>query len=245
MKSWIVRAALVAGLAGSTNIHAGGLPVIDVANLVQTTRTALQSLKTEIYENTNIAYQYRMMANQLLQATGMDPAHLTEQLDAIKDEIGKFDLYGVTLNDLYGAVSDNADYLSKVRSMVKASGKPSGQWLEDQRTLLANGDKTAKNLFDLGNSVVKNVQSQAKRRQKIQKEMKLTGTAQAAAEATNEMLDVLANQNSDLLQMMSAKVQSDADKDQKALAIETESLDTARRLQAERDQQRQKILNLK
>ncbi|NOV26621.1 MULTISPECIES: conjugal transfer protein TrbJ [Cupriavidus] len=244
MKRWIVRAAMVASLAVSTNVHAA-LPVIDGANLVQTTRTALQALKTEIYENTNIAYQYRMMANQLLQATGMDPAHLTEQLDAIKDEIGKFDLYGVTLNDLYGAVSDNADYLSKVRSMVKASGKPSGQWLEDQRTLLANGDKTAKNLFDLGTSVVKNVQTQAKRRQKIQKEMKLTGTAQAAAEATNEMLDVLANQNSDLLQMMSAKVQSDADKDQKALAIETESLDTARRLQAERDQQRQKILNLK
>lgn len=244
MKRWIARAAMVASLAVSTNVHAA-LPVIDGVNLVQTTRTALQALKTEIYENTNIAYQYRMMANQLLQATGMDPAHLTEQLDAIKDEIGKFDLYGVTLNDLYGAVSDNADYLSKVRSMVKASGKPSGQWLEDQRTLLANGDKTAKNLFDLGTSVVKNVQTQAKRRQKIQKEMKLTGTAQAAAEATNEMLDVLANQNSDLLQMMSAKVQSDADKDQKALAIETESLDTARRLQAERDQQRQKIMNLK
>ncbi|MNT59640.1 hypothetical protein D3C72_1971680 [compost metagenome] len=75
--------------------------------------------------------------------------------------------------------------------------------------------------------------------------MKLTGTAQAAAQATNEMLDVLASQNSDLLQMMSATVQSDADKDQKALAIETESLDTARRLQAERDQQRQKIMNLK
>uniref|UniRef100_A0A375HEV4 TrbJ-like protein n=1 Tax=Cupriavidus taiwanensis TaxID=164546 RepID=A0A375HEV4_9BURK len=87
MKGWIVRAALVASLAISSNVQASGLPVIDVANLMQTTRTALQSLKTEIYENTNIAYQYRMMANQLLQATGMDPAHLTEQLDAIKDEI--------------------------------------------------------------------------------------------------------------------------------------------------------------
>ncbi|KAI3602992.1 conjugal transfer protein TrbJ [Cupriavidus necator] len=245
MKKWFAKAAVAASLSFSSLAYAGGLPVIDVANLLQTTRTALQSLKTEIYENTNIAYQYKMMANQLLQATGMDPVHLAEQLDAIKDDIGKYDTYGVTLKDLYGTVTENADYLAKVQSMVTASGKTSGQWLEDQRTLLTNGDKTAKNLFNLGNTVVKNVQTQAKRRQKIQKEMKLTGTAQAAAEATNEMLDVLANQNSDLLQMMSAKAQSDADKDQKALAIETVSLETARRLQAERDQQRQKILNLK
>jgi len=245
VKKWFAKAALAASLSLSSLAHASGFPVIDVANLLQTTRTALQSVKTEIYENTNIAYQYKMMANQLLQATGMDPVHLAEQLDAIKDDIGKYDVYGMTLKDLYGTISENADYLNKVQSMVAASGKSNDQWLDDQRTLLSNGDKTAKNLFSLGNTVVKNVQTQAKRRQKIQKEMKLTGTAQAAAEATNEMLDVLANQNSDLLQMMSAKTQSDADKDQKALAIEAESVDAARRLQAERDQQRQRILNLK
>lgn len=59
------------------------------------------------------------------------------------------------------------------------------------------------------------------------------------------MLDVLASQNSDLLQLMSARAQSDADKDQKSVAVESESMELARRLQTDRDAQRQKILNLK
>ncbi|SDD57045.1 P-type conjugative transfer protein TrbJ [Cupriavidus sp. YR651] len=245
MKKWFINAAAAASFAIASSAHATGFPVIDISNLIQNTMTALQSVKDEVYQNTNIAYQYKMMANQLLQATGLDPSQLTEQLGALQSEISSNETYGGALKDLYGSLSGNADYLNRVQSMVVSSGKSPGQWFEDQRTLLNNGDKTAKNLFKLGTSVFNNTEAVAKRREKIQKQMKLSPTAQATAQTTNQMLDVLASQNSDMLQLMSAKTQSDADKDQKSLAVATESAAVAEQLQADRDAQRQKILNLK
>lgn len=245
MKKWFIKAAVAASFTLSSVAHAAGLPVIDVTNLIQNTMTALQSVKDEVYQNTNIVYQYKMMANQLLQATGLDATQLTEQLTALTEEISSYEEYGNVLKDLYGAVGGNTDYLNRVQSLIVAANKSPNQWLEDQAALLVNGDKTAKNLFNLGRTVFKNTETLAKRREKIQKQMKLTPTAQAAAQTTNQMLDVLASQNSDLLQLMSARAQSDADKDQKAVAIDTETMEAARKLQADRDTQRQKILNLK
>ncbi|CAG2155405.1 conjugal transfer protein TrbJ [Cupriavidus numazuensis] len=245
MKKWCLKAAAAATLVLSSAANATGLPVIDVANLVQTTMSAMQSLKDEVYQNTNVVYQYKMMANQLLQATGLDASQLTEQLNAIKGDIGQYEVYGASLKDVYGAVSDNGDYLKRVQSMMISSGKTPAQWFDDQRALLNGGDKTAKNLFNLGATVFKNTQAAAKRRQKIQDQMNLTPTAQATAQTTNQMLDVLASQNSDVLQLMSARAQSDADRDQKVVAVEAEVLNAARQLQADRDQQRQTIMDMK
>ncbi|TDF64897.1 conjugal transfer protein TrbJ [Cupriavidus sp. L7L] len=236
MKKWIANIALATSVFGATSAQAA-LPVTDWVGLVQTTRTAMQSLKTEVYENTNIVYQYKMMANQLLQATGLDAVALTEELDAIRDDIGKYETYGTSLKDLYGTVSDNADYLKKIQSMVVASGKTKEQWFDDQRKLLSNGDKTAKNLFSLGEQVFKNTQSVAQRRQKIQAQVKLSPTAQAAAQTTNQMLDVLASQNSDLLQLMSVRAQADADKDQQSVARETQSAEAMRAISTAQDEE--------
>lgn len=235
MKKWFVTAAAAATFAIAPAAQASGLPVIDVANLIQSTMTALQSLKDEVYQNTNIAYQYKMMANQLLQATGLDASDVTTQLSAIQDEIGDYEAYGASLKDLYGTVSDNKDYLSKVQSMIVASGKTKEQWFDDQSALLANGDKTAKNLFNLGDKVFKNTQATAKRRQKIQSQIKLSPTAQAQAQTTNQMLDVLASQNSDLLQLMSVRAQADADKDQQSVAKDTQSTEAMRAIKKSQD----------
>ncbi|WP_439672797.1 Conjugal transfer protein TrbJ (plasmid) [Cupriavidus necator] len=236
MKKWIANIAIATSVFGASSAHAA-LPVTDWVGLIQTTMTAMQSLKTEVYENTNIAYQYKMMANQLLQSTGLDAAALTEQLDAIKDDIGKYEVYGTSLKDLYGTVSDNAAYLKKIQSMVVASGKTKEQWFQDQRQLLSNGDKTAKNLFSLGEQIFKNTQSVAQRRQKIQAQVKLSPTAQAAAQTTNQMLDVLAGQNSDLLQLMSVRAQADADRDQQSVARETQSAEVMRAISTAQDEE--------
>ncbi|MFJ4291226.1 conjugal transfer protein TrbJ [Cupriavidus sp. NPDC089707] len=236
MKKWIANIAIATSALGASSAHAA-LPVTDWVGLVQTTMTAMQSLKTEVYENTNIMYQYKMMANQLLQATGLDAGAIMEQLDSITEEIGKYEIYGTTLKDLYGTVSDNADYLKKIHSMVVASGKTKDQWFEDQRALLSNGDKTAKALFSLGEQIFKNTQSVAKRRQKIQSNIKLSPTAQAAAQTTNQMLDVLASQNSDLLQLMSVRAQADADKDQQSVAKETQSAEAMRAITIAQDEE--------
>ena len=62
-------------------------------------------------------------------------------------------------------------------------------------------------------------------------------TAQAAAQTTNQMLDVLASQNSDLLQLMSVRAQSDADRDQQTVAKETQSADARRAIATAQDEE--------
>ncbi|WP_059414585.1 hypothetical protein [Cupriavidus basilensis] len=241
MQKLIAKATLAASIAASTGANATGLPVIDVANLAQTTVSALQSVKTEVYENTNIIYQYKMMANQLLQATGLDADALTEQTSSISDNINDLQTYGAALKDLYGGVSDSADYLHRVQSMVSSSGKTSSQWFQDQASLLASGDKTAKNLFNLGSKVFSNTEALAKRRKQIQEKTNLTPTAQATAQTTNQMLDVLASQNSDVLRLMSTRAQADAAKEQQANAEATEKTEAMKGIVAEQDRQLQQI----
>ena len=51
------------------------------------------------------------------------------------------------------------------------------------------------------------------------------------------MLDVLASQNSDLLQLMSVRAQSDADRDQQAVAKETQSADARRAIATAQDEE--------
>lgn len=241
--NWIAAALSAVALVASPLAHASGWPVFDAANFLKNTMTAAQALKTEVYENTNITYQYKMMLNQLLQATGLDNAAMQLQASAIKADITKHEQYGQTLESLYGGLSDNASFLGRVQSLVVQSGKSPDQWFLDQRTLLSNGDKTAQRLFSMGTDIAKSNQTLAKRRQKIQSDMEMSPTAEATAQATNHMLDVIASQNGDLLQLMSAKTQSDAVKDQKDLAAATESAAAAEELQKARDAQRTKLIN--
>ncbi|MFP3480224.1 type VI secretion protein, partial [Burkholderia sp. SIMBA_057] len=82
MKKILARIALMAGLTFCvSNAAYAQLTVIDPTNLIQNTITALKAIKTEVYQDSNIAYQYQMMANQLLQATNLDPAAMKAQYD--------------------------------------------------------------------------------------------------------------------------------------------------------------------
>ncbi len=144
MKKALSATLLTASLLMSPLAHASGMPVFDAANFIKNTLTAAQALKTEIYENTNIVYQGKMMLNQLTQAIGLDPVAMAAQAKGIQEDIKRFQEYGTAVKDLYGGVTQTADFLSNVQGLVTASGKTPEQWFRDQRTLLATGDKTAK-----------------------------------------------------------------------------------------------------
>lgn len=237
MKKALSAALVAATLMMSPLAHASGWPVFDAANFIKNTMTAAQALKTEIYENTNIVYQSKMMLNQLQQAVGLDPVAMATQAMGIQEDITRYQAYGSAVKDLYGSVTNTADFLSNVQGLVTASGKTPEQWFRDQRTLLATGDKTAKRLFDLGQDVTTNNKKLAERRRDLQSDLNMNQTAQATAQLTNQMLDVMAGQNADLLQLMGAKTQADAVKDQKANAEQTERTNNADQLQRDRDAQ--------
>jgi len=237
MKAAFASALVAATLMTSTLVHAGGMPVFDAANFIKNTMTASQALKTEIYENTNIVYQNKMMLNQLQQAVGLDAVSMALQEKGIVEDIEKYQRYGQTLKDLYGNVADTADFLNNVQGLMATSGKSPDQWFRDQRTLLDTGDKTAKRLFGLGQAVTSNNQKLAKRRRDLQSDLELNQTAQATAQLTNQMLDVMSGQNADLLQLIGAKTEADAVKDQRANAQETERNDAGEKLQRDREAQ--------
>jgi len=237
MKKAFSAALVTASLLMSPLAHAGGMPVFDAANFIKNTLTAAQALKTEIYENTNIVYQNKMMLNQLQQAVGLDPVAMAAQAKGIQEDIGRYQAYGSAVKDLYGSVTNTADFLSDVQGLVTASGKTPDQWFRDQRTLLATSDKTAKRLFDLGQDVTNNNKKLAERRRDLQSDLNMNQTAQATAQLTNQMLDVMAGQNADLLQLIGAKTQADAVKDQKENAERAERTNNADQLQRDRDAQ--------
>ncbi|MCY0852652.1 hypothetical protein [Cupriavidus sp. D39] len=149
-----------------------------------------------------------------------------------RTDITKHEQYGQVLQSLYGGVSDNADFLGRVQSLVVQSGKSPDQWFQDQRTLLTSGDKAAKQLFNLGNSIAQSNQTLAKRQGKD------SGGHATVPHRTGDCGGrritcsmCLASQNSDVLQLMSAKAQSDATKDQKTVAADPEATNAAQQIQ--------------
>ncbi|TCK33371.1 P-type conjugative transfer protein TrbJ [Paraburkholderia sp. BL8N3] len=211
MTKILARLVLTVGLTfcASHAVYAQ-LTVIDPTNLIQNTITALKSIKTEVYQDSNIAYQYQMLANQLLQATNLDPTAMKAQYDQIAGDISKYKQLADNATSLYGDLQDGNQWLSHVQTMITRSGKSNAQWFADMGTLYNQRDQQATQLMQTGNNVVQHIQTLSKRRQDLQSQMSLTPTAQATAELTTHYLDIVSSQMSDMLQMTANKAQKDA-----------------------------------
>ncbi|MBB4518195.1 P-type conjugative transfer protein TrbJ [Paraburkholderia fungorum] len=211
MKKILARLSLTVGMTlFASQAAQAQLAVIDPSNLIQNTITALKSVKTEVYQDSNIAYQYQMMANQLLQAVNLDPAAMKAQYDQITGDISKYKQLADNATSLYGDLQNGNQWLSHVQTMISRSGKSNAQWFADMGTLYTQRDSQATQLMQTGNNVLTHIQTLAQRRQDLQSQMSLTPTAQATAELTTHYLDIVSSQMSDLLQMTAGKVQKDA-----------------------------------
>lgn len=238
LKKTIGRLAAICVMTLLPLSAAHALIVFDPTNFAKNTVTAAEAVKSEIYQNTNLIYQYQMMLNQLKQATNLNPAAMLSQAQTISSDISGLSKYTDGLKSLYGGLQSNAQYLTKVVSLVTQSGKTPQQWLNDQSTLLQNNDTTAKQLFQQGNDVISHVGVLAKRRQEIQDQLNLSPTQQATAELTTHMLDIVSSQNGDMLTMMAAKQQSDAVDKQAQVANAQASNAAQLSLQALQNQER-------
>ena len=67
--------------------------MFDPTNFVQNTMTAAAAVKGEVYQDTNLIYQYQMMLNQLKQATNLNPAAMLAQATTITDDISSLTKY--------------------------------------------------------------------------------------------------------------------------------------------------------
>lgn len=211
MKKTFIRLAVAAGLTfGAAQAAFAQWVVIDPSNLAQNMITAMKAVKTEIYQDSNIAYQYQMMANQLLQATNLDPTAMKAQYTQITGDIDKYKQLTGTLTDMYGDLQDGSQWITHVQTLISRSGKSNAQWFADMGTLYNQRDKQATALFQMGNNVMKHAEDLGKRRQDLQSQLSLTPTAQATAELTTHYLDMVSSQMSDLLQMTAGKQQRDA-----------------------------------
>jgi type IV secretion system protein TrbJ len=214
------------------------MPVFDASNFIQNTMTAAAAVKGEVYQDSNLVYQYQMMLNQLKQATNLNPAAMLAQFNSISSDITSLSKYTDALKDLYGGLQSNAEYATKVQSLITQSGKTPDQWFADQNTLLQSNDKTAKQLFQQGNDVMSHVSTLAQRRQQIQDQLNMSPTMEATAQLTTHMLDIISSQNSDLLSLMAAKQRSDAVKDSATVAEQQMNNNAQAALKAKQDRER-------
>ncbi|EIM98698.1 type IV secretion system family protein [Paraburkholderia hospita] len=238
MKKLLRSGAAVAALTfGSATVHAQ-LAVIDPTNLIQNTFTAMGAIKGEVYQDTNLTYQYQMMLNQIKQATNLNPAAMAAQVSTITNDMSTLTKYTDTMKALYGGLQSNAEYTTKVQALITQSGKSTTQWFNDQATLISNNDQTAKQLFQQGNDVISHVSVLAKRRQEIQDQLNMSPTAEATAQLTTHMLDIVASQNGDMLKMMASKQQADSVVQAQKTADDQASNTAKSTLQVQLDQQR-------
>ncbi|TDN59030.1 DUF4141 domain-containing protein [Paraburkholderia sp. BL10I2N1] len=226
MKKILTRVALIAGLTlGVSQTAFAQWVVFDPTNFAQNVITAAKAVKGEIYQDTNIAYQYQMMANQLLQAKDLSPAAMQAQYSQITGEISKVNSLTSTLTNLYGNLQQGSAWLTHVQTLMARSGKSREQWFADMGTLYNQNDQAVKNMFQMGNDVMTHTQELAQRRQELQSQLALSPTQQATAELTTHYLDIVTSQNADLLQMNAAKAQQAAQ--QQSLANAQEQAKTA------------------
>jgi type IV secretion system protein TrbJ len=214
MKQQTLRvAALIAALAALATItqpaHAVDW-VFDPSNYSQNVVTAAKAVKGEIYQDTNLVYQYQMEANQLLQSTGLNPAAMKAQYSEITSDISQLNQYKDTLTQLYGSLQQGSTWLAHAQTLISSSGKSPSQWYSDMNALYQQGNSVATNLFQTGNNVFTHSQQLAQRRAALQSQLSLTPTAQATASLTTHYLDIVSSQNADLIQMTAARQQADA-----------------------------------
>ncbi|WP_186157307.1 type VI secretion protein [Burkholderia gladioli] len=205
----------VAALAASILVaqRALALTVFDPMNYAQNVVTAAKAVRGEIYQNTNILYQYQMMMNDLLQAQNLNPAAWKAAYDQISGDISKVKGLVGTLQGLYGDLNKGGEWVTQVQGLISRSGKTNAQWFSDMNTLFQQNDKVARNLFQMGSNIMEHTNEMAQRRQDLQSQLSSSPTQQATAEITTHYLDIVTSQNSDILQLNAAKAQKDAQKD--------------------------------
>ncbi|WP_186032068.1 type VI secretion protein [Burkholderia gladioli] len=205
----------VAALAASLLVtqRALALTVFDPMNYAQNVVTAAKAVRGEIYQNTNILYQYQMMMNDLLQAQNLNPAAWKAAYDQISGDINKVKGLVGTLQGLYGDLNKGGEWVTQVQGLISRSGKTNAQWFSDMNTLFQQNDKVARNLFQMGSNIMEHTNEMAQRRQDLQSQLSSSPTQQATAEITTHYLDIVTSQNSDILQLNAAKAQKDAQKD--------------------------------
>jgi conjugal transfer/entry exclusion protein len=184
--------------------------VFDPSNYAQNVVTAAKAVKGEIYQDTNLVYQYQMEANQLLQSTVLNPTAMKAQLSEISGDIAQINQYRDTLTQLYGSLQQGSAWLGQAQTLISSSGKSPTQWYSDMNALYNQGNSVATNLFQTGNNVFSHSQQLAQRRAELQAQLALTPTAQATATLTTHYLDIVSSQNADLIQMTAARQQADA-----------------------------------
>jgi type IV secretion system protein TrbJ len=215
--------------------------VFDPSNYAQNVVTAAKAVQGEIYQDTNIVYQYQMELNQLKQATRAPIASLQAQYSSLTSDIGAMNGYINNLQGLYGNLQSGQAWVSNVQALAAASGKSAQQYLNDQITLAGQGNQEAINRFQNANTIATHSQQLMQRRQQLQDSINSNPTAEAAAENTSQYLDLVSSQNNDLLQLQIQAAQAAAQKQGVEAAQQSQN---AQILQQRMQAQQQELNNL-
>ncbi|MGE3537369.1 MAG: P-type conjugative transfer protein TrbJ [Candidatus Tectimicrobiota bacterium] len=193
--------------------------VIDPTNLVQTSLTALRTLKSNLNEATQIAHQVRMVANQVQQLTNQAQqlVHEAQNLATLPlslwhDLQAELRTYTSLLQQAQGLSFQLSQIPGQVAQLYRTAGRPatSSAALLQQATRWTAQLQQASATALQAQSVWERLTGQQARLQLALTASDTAGGNLQVSQATNQLLGVLAEQQGSLQQILAASSRAEA-----------------------------------
>lgn len=201
-------------LVGYFNV-ANAKIVFDPKNFAKNLVTSATALKLEVQEVTQTIQQMKQLQTMYDNLKTINPTQLAAQQLGISENLKTYTEYKSALESVNSALGDQSSWLDNVKSNYAASG--TGKF-EDYIGVLQkradSGNKNAQYLVGLADSTSKNVENSVKRRNELQKQIASSSGILQSSQTTNQYLDQIVSQNSDITSLLALNARELAEKKQ-------------------------------
>lgn len=226
---------LLAGLLSAATIpaFAGGI-VFDPQNYAVNTVQATAAAHTEAEAIMQTIHQFNQLKSMYQNLKRLGGEVTAADYNRVVDDLRSLEAYRIANEGVEKALGGQGDFITTLqRSYVNDGYKNGGggrfvDYLPTLAKRAAAGDLKARELFDLAQTVGKNVETANQRRMKLQEQNASNEGVMQAAQTTNEYLDTLVSQNQNIQQLLAEQVQTLAEQKAIQAAQNQSSVDKAK-----------------
>lgn len=170
--------------------------VVNKLSAVKSIAMEIQAVKQTLFELEQLKTMQTNLKNIGKNVTGAVLSELDVQISDTKK-------YNEALLDVSKSLGGEADYLSSLKTNYVLGGKGDfNDFLKSLDNRAKSGDANAARLMKQADVVISNTEKSMKRRTELQKMVSKNEGIMQAAQTTNQYLDLIASQNSDLTTML-------------------------------------------
>lgn len=199
-RSLLQVTVLVATVAMSSHSAAAGIPVIDGTNLIQSTMTALQTLRIEMEQVKANLTAAQQLQTQLKMVQAAGSGDVSAALSLASTQSTALRNLATASQATYGSVSQFRGYVDNLNYTYQTTATQGNftQWLQGRQALADAGDVRAKAMMQQGETLINQLSTDMAARQSALVQAQSAVGQLQATQATSRQLDLLAAQQSDL-----------------------------------------------